>query len=226
MNFRDKQQYKQHYDLVEKHISTYFKGADITVFHDIPTLFAPLDIFYIQPKDTEFKILMTSGMSSIAMDVSDISKDANQYRFAEFITLIPKSMEAANMCSSNAKYDWIISMLKQSAKFPHYDDTWVGVGHTMQADEEMNPYSDDTDFCGCLVLPPMTFPETFQTINSPVGIINIYGLFPLFKEELVLINRNGFNEFIQLLIKNNSSMVINCRRRNYCKKHHFAIHID
>ncbi|MBA4058605.1 MAG: hypothetical protein C0490_28070, partial [Marivirga sp.] len=110
------------------------------------------------------------------------------------------------------------SMIKQSAKFPHFYDTWIGVGHTIQAHENMKPYSDDTEFCGCLVLPTMTFPEDFQKIHSPNGIINIFGLFPLYKEELDFKIQNGFNEFVQFLIKNNSKEVIDFKRVNFCKK--------
>ena len=138
-------------------------------------------------------------MSSIPMNVKEIGID--------FGKVYP----------SGTKYDWVISMMKQSAKFPHFYDTWVGVGHTIQADEEMNPYSDDTNYCGCLILPTMTFPQDFQVIDSPNGIINIYGLFPLYKEELEFKIENGFSEFIKFLIKNNTKEIIDFNRVNYCK---------
>ncbi len=156
-------------------------------------------------------------MSSIAMNVSEIQKDSDSYRFAELMALIPKGFDFGKMYPSGTKYDWIISMIKQSAKFPHFYDTWIGVGHTIQADEEMKPYSDDTDYCGCLVLPTMTFPKDFQTIQSPNGTINIYGLFPLYKEELEFKIQKGFNEFIKFLIRNDARETIDLDRANYCK---------
>jgi hypothetical protein len=217
-DFREKQQFTDHYDLVDKHIDNYFNGAEINVFHEIPTLDIHLDVYHIRPRDSEFEILLTSGMSSIPMSVSEIKEDANSYRFAELMTLIPKGVDFGKMYPSGTKYDWIISMIKQSAKFPHFYDTWVGVGHTIQADEEMKPYSVDTNYCGCLVLPTMTFPEDFQTIDSPNGIINIYGLFPLYKEELEFKIEKGFNEFIKFLIKNNTREIIDFDRVNFCKK--------
>lgn len=218
MNFREKEQFTDHYDLVDKHIDTYFKGSDINVFHEIPTLDIHLDVYQIRPKNSPFELLLTAGMSSISMNVSEIPKDRDTYRFAELMTLIPKGIDFGKMYPSGTKYDWIISMIKQSAKFPHFYDTWIGVGHTIQADENMEPYANDTEYCGCLVLPTMTFPEDFQKIDSPHGIINIYGLFPLYKEELEFKIQNGFNEFIQFLIKNNTQEIIDFNRANYCKK--------
>jgi hypothetical protein len=157
-------------------------------------------------------------MSSIAMNVSGIVKDAESYKFAELMTLIPKGIDFEKIYPSGTKYDWIISMVKQSAKFPHFYDTWLGIGHTIQADEERKPYSDNTNYCGCVVLPTMTFPKDFQTISSTNGTINIYGLFPLYKEELEFKIEKGFNEFIKFLIKNNTKEIIDFDRVNYCKK--------
>ncbi|NJL76120.1 MAG: suppressor of fused domain protein [Saprospiraceae bacterium] len=218
MDFRDKEQYQQHYELIDEHIEKFFKDADIDVFHEIPTCDIHLDVYHIKPRNVEFELLLTSGMSSIAMNVSEIPKDSESYRFAELMTLIPKGIDFGIMYPSKTKFDWIISMIKQSAKFPHLYDTWIGLGHTIQADEEMKPYSDDTDYCGCLVLPTMTFPKKFQKIKSSNGLINIYGLFPMYKEELEFKIEHGFNEFIQFLIKNNTKEIINFKRINYCKK--------
>lgn len=216
-DFRDKEQFADHYELVDKHIETFFKEADTNVFHEIPTLDIHLDVYHIRPKNSEFEILLTSGMSSIPMNVSGIPNDSDAYKFAELMVLIPKGIDFGKMYPSGTKYDWIISMIKQSAKFPHFFDTWVGVGHSIQADEEMKPYSDDTNYCGCLVLPTMTFPKDFQKIDSPNGVINVYGLFPLYKEELEFKIEKGFNEFIKFLIENNTKEIIDFNRVNYCK---------
>ncbi|NME72024.1 suppressor of fused domain protein [Flammeovirga aprica] len=216
MNFKNKKQYQEHYALVEKHINTFFPDAEINVFHEIPTLDIHLDVYHIKPKGLEFEILMTSGMSSMAMNVIDIPNESDTYKFAELMVLIPKGVDFGEVYTGENKFDWIISMVKQSAKFPHFYDTWIGVGHSIQADENMSSYSDDTAYCGCLVLPTVTFPEEFQIIKTSNGVVNIYGLFPLYKEEMLFKIENGFNEFIQFLIKNNAEEIIDFKRENYC----------
>jgi hypothetical protein len=217
-DFRDKQQFIDHYELVSKHIDNYFKGSDVSVFHEIPTLDIHLDVYHIKPKKSDFEVLLTAGMSSIPMNVGEIPDNPDLYKFAELMVLIPKGIDFGKMFPSGTKYDWIISMIKRCAKFPHFYDTWIGVGHTIQAEEEIKPYSSDTAFCGCMVLPTMTFPKDFQTIDSPHGPINIYGLFPLYKEELEFKIQHGFKEFMKFLIKNNTKEIIDFNRVNFCGK--------
>jgi len=152
------------------------------------------------------------------MNVSDQLKDPENHRFAELMVLIPKGIDFGRVYPGGTKYDWIISMLKASAKFAHFYDTWIGIGHSIQADENMGPYSKDTDYVGCLVLPTMTFPKEFQKIKTSNGPINIYGLFPLYKEELEFKIKNGFNAFADFLVKNNTKELKDFKRKNYCKK--------
>jgi hypothetical protein len=218
MDFTAKKQYPEHYELVDSHIDKYFKEADTSVFHEIPTLDIHLDVYHIKPKNSEFDVLVTSGMSSIAMNVSEIPGDSDRYRFAELMTLIPKGIDFGIMYPSGTKYDWVISMLKQSAKFPHFYDTWIGKGHTIQADADLLPYSKDTNYCGCLVLPSMSLTKGFHHIESAHGHINIYGLFPLYKEELEFKIAKGYSEFMQVLVRNEVEEVIDFNRINYCKK--------
>lgn len=217
MDFNDKQQFLEHGELLERHIEKHFNNAEISVFHEIPTLDIHLDIYHIKPKDSEFDLLLTSGMSSMSMNVSEISNGSDSYRFAELMVLIPKGVDFGKMYPSGTKYDWIISMIKQTAKFPHFYDTWIGVGHTLQANENLSPYSEDTSFCGCLLLPTITFPDGFKKIASPNGEINIYSLFPLYKDEIEFKIKKGFNEFVQYLIKNDAKEVVDFNRLNYCK---------
>src|SRR6186713_3176259 len=117
MNFRAKQQFADHYDSVDKHVVNFFKEADINVFHEIPTLDIHLDVYHIRPKNSKFEVLLTAGMSSMAMNVSEVPKNGDAYQFAELMVLIPKGIDFGKMFPSGTKYDWILSMLKQAGKF-------------------------------------------------------------------------------------------------------------
>jgi len=217
MDFRDKKQFEKNPDAVNKHIEKYFGNAETVVFHEIPTLDLHIDIFHIKPLQSDYEILLTVGMSSIAMNVSEIPTKPENYKFAELITLIPRGLEFGKFYPSGSINDWIITMIKQAAKFPHFDNTWIGIGHTIQSDAGMEPYSNNTDFCGCIVLPSVTLPEGFQRIKTENGIINIYSLFPIYEEELQFKIQNGYSAFLQYLIDNNANEVINFNRENYCE---------
>lgn len=216
MDFRDKPQFPKHYELVESHIEKHFKDAEMNVFHEITTLDIHLDVYHIKPKDVEYEILLTAGMSSIAMNVSEIPENAATYQFAELVVIIRAGLDFGKMFPSKTENDWIISMIKQVGKFPHFYDTWIGIGHTIQAHEELVPYDEHSDFCGCMVLPTVSFPDEFSKIESPDGVINIYGLFPMYKEEMEYKIENGYNSFLQFLINNNTPEGIDIERENFC----------
>lgn len=211
--FSTKIQYHDRAELIENHIQRFFENAEVWVYHETPTIDFHLDIFFVKPADTEFDLLLTGGMSLMEMNVSEIRGNSDDYKFAEVMVLIPKGMNFGQMYPGGTPNDWIITMLKQVARFPHYYDTWVGIGHTLQATEEMDPYSSDTSFCGCLVLPTVTFSENFRKIGCPEGHINIYSLFPLYKEELKFKIENGFIKFAQLLSGNNAQEVLDLNRK-------------
>lgn len=217
VDFREKQQFQEHHEGIAEHIEKYFNEEDTSVFHEIPTLDIHLDVYHIKPKKLEFELLITSGMSSIAMNVDEIPEDSDAYKFAELIVMIPKGITFGKVYPSDNEFDWIISMIKQVAKFPHFYNTWIGIGHTIQATNDLKPYSDKTEYCGCIVLPHLTFKDDFKQINTPNGVINLYQLFPLYKEELEFKIENGYNAFIQFLIKNDTSEIIDVNRVNFCE---------
>lgn len=57
-------------------------------------------------------------------------------------------------------------MLKRTAKFPHHEDSWIGTGHSIVSDADFEPYGDDTEFVGGVILPLITFDENFTKIKK------------------------------------------------------------
>ena len=109
-------------------------------------------------------------------------------------------------------------MLKQTARFPHLYQTFLAIGHTLQATEDLKPYSKETDFVACIVLPSVTFGEDFTEIMCGDRKINIYGLFPLYQNELEFKVRHGYDEFVDLLQKANPEEKIDNKRKNLIRK--------
>ncbi len=216
MRFEGRKQYPEHAELVEAHLISYFGEENMQVFHEIPTFDMHLDVYHIRPEGAEFALLMTAGMSAMAMNVSEIPEDADSYKFAELMVMIPRDIDFGKMYPSGTQHDWLMGMIKQVARFPHFEDTWIGVGHTIQSEADLLPYSKDTDYCGCIVLPSMSFPDEFKEVESSSGTINIYGLFPLYKEEIEYKIRYGFNDFIQFLIEDDTQEMIDLNRDNFC----------
>ncbi len=220
-HFQNKKYFDEHAEYISDHLDKYYSESEIKVFHEIMTFDFKVHIYFINSKKHSFNILLTSGMSSLEMNVEEGAKNKEDLRFAELMLLIPKDIEFQQVYTGKNINDWIISMLKQTAKFPHQYDTWIGIGHTIQATADLQTYSAETDFVGGIILPSVTFDEKFTQIKKNGKIINIYSLFPLYKNELEYKIGNGYNAFLDLLIKANSKEVLDNKRKNIIPKKSF-----
>ncbi|MET4083408.1 hypothetical protein ABIB40_003379 [Pedobacter sp. UYP30] len=212
--FSDRKHYHEHLEWINDHLSEFFDNDLISVFHEIPTMDMHLDIYWIKPENSSFNILLTSGMSTLKMNVSEQVANSKELEFAELMMLIPKNVEFGQIYSGKNKNDWIISILKKTAKFPHFYDTWVGIGHTIQAKEDFTPYNNDTEYVGAIILPSVTFEKKFTEIERNGRKINIYNVLPLYKNEMEFKMENGYSKLLDLLIRANGKEVMDSNRKN------------
>ncbi|RZL22325.1 MAG: suppressor of fused domain protein, partial [Pedobacter sp.] len=134
-------------------------------------------------------------------------------KFAELMLLLPKSIEFGKI-TGQGENDWLIEMLKETARFPHHYDTWLAIGHTLQATADMDPYSENTDYTGIVILPSVTFDEEFTTIPVGENQINIYSVFPLYENEMKYKIENGYNALLDKLIENDAKEIFDYNRAN------------
>jgi hypothetical protein len=159
--FHKRHHYHEHVECLGNHLAKFFTDEETTVFHELLSLDFHLDVYFIKPLDREYNILLTSGMSLLEMTVDADVEDRRDYLFAELMVLLPKELELSQVHTGEEKNSWIVSMLKQTARFPHHYDTFISIGHTLQATEDMKPYSNETDFVGSIILPSATFDSDF-----------------------------------------------------------------
>lgn len=214
--FDGKPKFEQHREVMDAHLSKYFAEGEISVFHEMMSLDFHLDVYFIQPSKSEFNILITSGMSTMPMLVDEGLSNASSYRFAELMILLPKDVEFGKRVGVNTGgNDWIVDMLKQSARFPHHYDTFIAPAHTIVANADWESYASETKYCGVLVLPSMTFEEDFTKVKADDNVINIYSLFPLYRTELEYKIEHGYNKFIQFIIDDDTSEVAQLKRNKF-----------
>ena len=218
-NFDDRHYFYEHAEWIDEHLSDLYTNDEVTVFHEVYSPDIHLDVYYIRSKKHNFNILLTAGMSTLAMNVPDSIEGHENYRFAELMALVPKDIDFEDVHTGENPNDWIISMLKQTARFPHDYETWVGEGHTIQASEDFEPYADDTDFTGAVLLPSATFDENFTEIRRDGRLITIHTVFPLYTEELEFKIQNGYSKFFDLLIENDAKEAIDTTRPSLVQGH-------
>lgn len=215
--FESKKRYDKHVECLEEHLTNFFSNEETSVFHEVVSFDFHLDVYFIKPKGRAYNMLLTSGMSTFEMTVGNTIPDRSRYRFAELMVLLPKEMKFDLVPTRDEGHGWIISMLKETARFPHHYDTFVTTGHTLQATEDLQPYGRQTEYVGCAVLPSVTFDDDFTKVDCNGNTINIYGLFPLYKNELEFKLQNGYSGLVELLQKANPKEIIDVNRKNMIK---------
>lgn len=212
---QNKKQYHEHIEALEKHLDTHFKSEEMTVFHEMVSLDFHLDVYFITPEDEDFNLLITSGMSLLEMTVPDTIQNKEDYAFAELLIVLPKDVQFEKTFPSEGKNDWIIALIKDMARFPHHQDTFLTEGHSLQAWSDINDtYDENTQFTSCILLPSATFDDDFMEITCDDRIINLYTLFPLYPNELEYKIENGYGKFFDLLIAGNIPDILNNTRKN------------
>lgn len=217
--FEGKEAFYEHDEWISEHIEHHFPDAEVTVFHEFMTILPPkIHVYYVQLP--QYNFLLTSGMSTYEMTLEEEVKDKKKLLFAEVFMLLPKTIDFGKTGSlvSDQKYGWIVDMMKYVARFPHLESTWLGIGHSIQANIEGEPFDEKTKFTGAILLPQVTFKEDFHTIKREGRTINIYNLFPLYKEEQAYKVEHGYNAFLQLLIDSNLKEMFSETRKNLVKK--------
>lgn len=211
--FHDREKYDEHRLALHDHIIKFYSDSEVNVLTEIIVLDIRIDTFIIEPKHKKFNIVITSGMSSMEMISDSNTPNWKNLKFAELMMLLPTSINIESL-QNGGEFEWIINMLKQTAKFPHYEKTWLGMSHAIQGNVNSKPYDNNYEFIGGLILPSITLDKTFTEIQTNENIINLYSFFPLYKNELQYKFTNGFNAILDIIIEKNISEIFNPIREN------------
>lgn len=212
--FQNRDYFDEHYEWINEHIREHFPNSEVSVFHEIMAFDFKVHVHLIKTKSYLFDVLITSGMSCLEMEIPKEAENPEDLRFAEMMMLIPKGIEFGKVYNGEQKNDYIISMLKQTAKFPHQEKSWIGIGHSIVSDANFEPYGNDTEFVGGVILPSVTLDENFTEIKRDGRIINIYSFFPLYKNEVQYKINYGYSALLDKIIEANSKEILNPNREN------------
>ncbi|MDL2220131.1 suppressor of fused domain protein [Eubacteriales bacterium OttesenSCG-928-N14] len=161
-------------------------GAIDSVFHEIVSMDVHIDINAIFPNEkNDHYTLITTGMGAHHMNVP---KDFRKYGMdrIELLITLPSSWELNN---TDEQWYWPIRWLKELARLPIANNTWLGYGHTVQTG---GPVAENAHFCSFMLYPPLIIAEDTEFCKLPNGErIVIYQLIPLYENEMEYKIENG-----------------------------------
>lgn len=187
-------------------------GEIANVFHEIVSPDIHVDILIVPPTEKRnFYSLVTMGMGSHKMNVPEELEDAEIDR-AELIISLPSDW---NVSSEEEKWYWPIRNLKQLARLPINEDSWLGWGHTVANGE---PFAENTAFDGVILFDsPLIDDEAVCELPNGEKV-TFYQVIPLYEDELDYKIQNDGESLLDLFTaKDVFSPVVDINRKNYCE---------
>lgn len=201
-------------DQITSHVERYI-GPSPTVWHEIISSHVHIDVLAVEPDaDRPWLTFVTSGMSDRPMTVP---AGAEEYRYAELVILLPPDWPHGDESFKDERNYWPMRLLKSLARFPHEYETWLGWGHSVPNGDPPEPYAENTELCGAILLPALRLPEQFfELAVHDDKVIHFFALYPLYREEMDFKIRHGSEELIERFEKHGTTDVVDLRRPNVC----------
>jgi len=200
---------------IEKHITTHIGKID-TVWHELISNILHIDVHQIAPTDERpYWSWVTSGMSDLPMPAPEGSE---YWRHAELMICLPRDWPVQGEEADQERHYWPMRWLKMLARFPHEYETWLAWGHTMPNGDPPEPFAEDTDFSGIILLSPKTVSNDFWSLKVREDkILHFYSLVPLYEEEMNLKLKQGAHHLDDLLEKAKVTELVDINRKNVAK---------
>lgn len=196
-------------DIIEKHIEHYYGNFEF-VFHEKVSPDIHVDICLIPPsEECNWYTLVTMGMGAHLMNVPNQLKE-DQLERAELVICLPEYWKLDKEHLKDEKWYWPIRLLKELARFPGENNTWLGWGHTVSYD---GPLSYTTELCASILINPPCGNIGGNTCTLPDGEeVNFYQIIPLYGDELEFKLKNGTQKLLDKM--NDNILLVNPHRLN------------
>jgi hypothetical protein len=196
---------------LESHIKTYYGKIDF-VIHELSSPDIHVDIGIIKPtSENNFYTLITMGMGAQKMNLP-YDKNDNSLERCEILIKLPSNW---NINFINESDFWPVKCLKNLARIPIWNNTWLGCGHAFANDK---PFANNTNLCSVLLRHPYSYSrEAMQVkLDNDTDVYFLQAI-PLYEEEMNLGTAVGTDILYKKLFDNDFSDIVDINRKNCCQ---------
>jgi len=189
-------------EILESFIEENF-GQYENVFHEFVSDIVHVDIAIIEPNPTkDYYTLVTIGTGAKKMNNID------EYNRVEILIHLPKDWEVH---SNEEKWYWPIRLIKSLSRLPFENDTWIGVEHTIQYNDN---FFVDTNFSGVILTPAFDPSKEYKTVSlNKNNKVHFLQVLPITLEEMQFKIKNNCAELlIDSIPHDNYSFIVNVNR--------------
>lgn len=172
---------EQEYNKVECYIEETW-GEIAGVYHEKQSDGIHVDVALIEPtSDRDYWTLVTIGVGALKMPVpQEVLKNTYQTPYMELLIHLPKEWDFTDITEENTY--WPIRLLKRCARYPLYENTYIGDGHSIGQDE---PYTTSVKFSNVLLEYAFADEENLARVRlGDDKTVVFYQLCPIHDDEL------------------------------------------
>ncbi|MFX1397892.1 MAG: suppressor of fused domain protein [Promethearchaeota archaeon] len=189
-------------------------GSIDNVLHEIISDVVHIDVHVVSAYDFDAKILITSGMSDIPMNAP---KGCEDLKYAELMFFLPNNWPLTFKDFKKERNYWPIRNIKFIARFPHIYKAWIWEGHSIPFGDPPEPYSEKTELCCLILVPPLLLDEkAWKLEKNGDKCIYFFALMPLYKEEMEYKLKHGYDALMERMLRDGDLDITNFSRKNYC----------
>jgi hypothetical protein len=184
-------------DRLMQHLQ-YHLGPAGPVWQELDSERVHVDVHVFPPTaGRPFAVLVTSGMSARPMNVPFGVARRREREYAELCMLLPAAWPLAIAAAHGAPEEsayWPIRLLRELARLPHEQGTWLGVGHAVPHGA---PYAQGLPFTAAVLVRPTRLGAT-ETLpgDPPVSLLQVV---PLTESELAVKSTEGLEGLMRTL---------------------------
>lgn len=188
-------------DTYEKMIQDRIGSYEI-VMHEIVSPDLHIDVLPIPPsEERNYYTLLTMGMGAYRMPVPSVYGRMNR---AELAIRLPADWDIR---SNDEKWYWPIGLLKDLARMPYYQKTWLGYGHDVDFGSH---FSAETELCAVLL-------DIFDDSIEPLALENgdqlvIYNVIPIYRPEMEYKNEHDAEALLEKMTEETIHGPLNLKR--------------
>lgn len=191
------------------YITEQFGSIDHTISEIIPGSEVAVNVQVILPsKERNFITLVTTGMSDVAMDVSEESMGS---KYAELVLKLPANWPISQEEMTNDDYYWPLKWLRMVAHIPHRYDGWLEEGVILPNGEPSMPFASTTGL-SCILISETK--EIKRLTDLKNRTIDFFTLLPIYEEEREIALENGEEYLLEKFEEFGVSDVLDINRKN------------
>ena len=181
---------------IEAHMER-FVGPVEWVFHELISDLVHIDVHVVAPTEQRpMWTLFTTGMSDLPM-----SSPAGSPQRLELMLALPPEWKLSQEDFKDERWYWPVRLLKMLARLPHEYQTWLFMDHTVPNGAPALEYAPGVGFDGVIILPAMSLPPEFASVELNGEEHYILGVYPLYGDEMNLKLEHGADLLMDLLEK-------------------------